>query len=112
MEIKNALLRNIDPYRARIDTKETADPAAGRAKSAVQNSAAAQGDRVSLSSSARLHTAAHAAAANAPEVRQEKVDTIKQRVDSGEYTVDSRKVAEKLVQSEALLAGTLDDGAV
>lgn len=114
MEIKNSLLRNLDPYRNKIDSKEAAaSGGAGRSKgSAAQGQAsAAQGDRVSLSSSALLHTTAHAAASGAPDVRREKVDALKERVASGEYTVDSRKVAEKLLESEALLAGTLSDSA-
>jgi negative regulator of flagellin synthesis FlgM len=108
MEIKNSLLKNLDPYQAKVETKEAADATAGRTKNTAQNPVSAQGDRVSLSASARLHTTAHAEAANAPEVRREMVDAIKQRVDSGEYTIDARKVAERLVQSEALLAGTLN----
>jgi len=107
MEIKNSLVRNLDPYQAKVE-KEAADAAAGRAKGAALQPQPAQGDRVSLSDSARLHTAAHTEIAHAPEVRREMVDAIKERVDSGEYTVDARRVAEKLVQEEALLAGTLD----
>ena len=117
MEIKNSLLRNLDPYRNKIDSKEAAaSGGAGRSKGPAPGqtqgqASAAQGDRVSLSSSALLHTTAHAAASGAPDVRQEKVDALKERVASGEYTVDSRKVAEKLLESEALLAGTLGGGA-
>ena len=107
MEIKNSLLGNIDPYRAKVD-KDAADAAHGRAKGGAQTPVSAQGDRVSLSPSARLHTVAHAEVAHAPEVRREMVDALKQRVDSGEYTVDARRVAEKLVQDEVLLAGTLN----
>jgi negative regulator of flagellin synthesis FlgM len=109
MEIKNSLLKNLEPYRAKVETREVADATVDRAKNTAQNPVSPQGDRVSLSASARLHTAAHAEAAHAPEVRREIVDALKQRVDSGEYNVDSRKVAEKLVQSESLLARTLDD---
>ena len=106
MEIKNSLLRNIEPYRPNVEPG-TVDAAAGRAPGAAHNPIPAQGDRISLSPEARLHTAAHAAAGNAPEVRRELVDALKARVDSGEYTVDAGKVAEKLVQSEMLLARTL-----
>jgi len=111
MEIKNSLLGNLDPYRAKVD-KEAADAAAGRASNGTQTPVPAQGDRISLSPSARLHTAAHAEVAHAPEVRREMVDALKQRVDSGEYLVDARKVAEKLVQDEILLARTLNDDPV
>jgi len=106
MEIKNTLFRNLEPYRAKVD-QEAADAAAGRAKNTAQHSVPAQGDRISLSVSARLYTMAHAETVNAPEVRREMVDALKQRVDSGEYAVDARKVAEKLLESETGLARTL-----
>lgn len=109
MEIKNVLLGNLDPYRMKIDGKDAVD-AAGQAKNAARTSVPVQGDRVSLSSSALLHTTAHTVAAGAPEVRQEKVDALKERVASGEYIVDSGKVAEKLVESETLFARTLRGG--
>lgn len=110
MEIKNSLLKNVDPYRTTLDAK--AEAASARPKDAGESQAPAQsGDRVSLSSSALLHTVAHSAASKAPEIRQEKVDALKERVAGGGYTVDAKKVAEKLVQSEAFLAGTLDGGA-
>lgn len=111
MEIKNSLLKNIDPYRAKLDSEESA--ATGRVRSPGgqegTSPAAPKGDRVTLSSSALLHTAAHSAAGSAPEVRQEKVDAIKERIAAGEYHIDAKKIAEKLVQNEALLAGTLKD---
>lgn len=108
MEIKNSLLKNLDPYRARLDSAAEANAAkagnkAGEA-SAVQPPA---GDRVSLSSSARLHTAAHTAATQAPDVRQDKINALKGQVASGEYTVDARKTAQKLLESESLLAETV-----
>ncbi len=107
MEIKNTLLKQVDPYRTTIDSKK--DAAAGRARNSGETSpAAGQGDRVSLSPSALMHTTAHAAATKAPEIRQEKVDGIKERLANGEYTVDSKHIAKKLLENDALLAGTLD----
>ena len=107
MEIKNTLLRNLDPYnRARVEQKNGDAP---ERAATGQAPAARQGDRVSLSDEARLHTLARSEAAAAPEVRREKVDALKQSVADGTYTVDPRKVAEKLVASEALLAGTLEE---
>ena len=106
MEIKNTLLKQVDPYRTTIDSKKDA---AGRARNSGETSStAAQGDRVSLSPSALMHTTAHAAAAKAPEIRQEKVDGIKERLANGEYTIDSKHIAKKLLENDALLAGTLD----
>lgn len=107
MEIKNSLLKQVDPYRSTIESKS--DAASGRARGAGEAApSSAQGDRVSLSPSALMHTTAHAAASRAPEVRQEKVDSIKERLANGEYTIDSRKIAKKLLETDALLAGTLD----
>jgi len=111
MEIKNTLVRNLDLYQAKVE-KEASDAAAERAKSAIQSPAPVQGDRISLSPTARLHTAAHAEITHAPEVRREMVDAIKERVDSGQYTVDAGKIAEKLVQDELLLAGTVNGDTV
>jgi negative regulator of flagellin synthesis FlgM len=109
MEIKNSLLKNVDPYRATLDAKAEA---AARQKPGVAGQAQTPGqvgDRVSLSPSALLHTTAHAAANAAPDVRQEKVDGIKDRLADGSYAVDAKKIAEKLVQSEVFLAGALSD---
>lgn len=106
MEIKNTLIRNVDPYRTQ--QLEPQGDAKSRRPAVNGQAPQAQGDRVSLSSSAMLHTAAHQAAVNAPDVRQEKVDALKAQVDSGEYQVDSRKVAEKLLQNEAFLAQSLN----
>lgn len=107
MEIKNALLKQFDPYRSKIDGKNDAASAHPRG-SGEASQASAQGDRVSLSSSALLHTVAHTAASKAPEVRQEKIDSIKERLSAGEYAIDSKDIAKKLLESDALLASTLD----
>lgn len=106
MEIKNNLINTLDPYRVRMDPK--AEAAGPRARSAGEEQAAsAQGDRVSLSPSALLHTLAHSEAARAPEVRQEKVDALKEQVATGEYVIDPRKIAGRLLENETLLAATL-----
>lgn len=101
MEIKNSLTQ-LDTYRAQLD--KTEKDAASRSAKETQN-VPAKGDRVSLSPEAKLRTEAYSAAMSAPELRQAKVDAIKSRVDSGEYQVDSRKVAEKLLQEEPGLFG-------
>jgi negative regulator of flagellin synthesis FlgM len=110
MEIKNSLLHNADPYRLDRDQAARSAQAAllqqkrGGADEAVGRS---EGDRVSLSPAAMLHTAAHAEAGKAPDIRREKVEALKARVDSGDYAPDSRKIAEGLLKDEAFLAGTL-----
>jgi negative regulator of flagellin synthesis FlgM len=107
MEIKNSLLKNLDPYRARIEAKPDAGGARVKGTEEHAAAAAASGDRVSLSPNARLLTAAHAETSTVPEVRQEKVNALKTRVADGDYTINSRNIAEKLVENELLLAGTL-----
>ena len=104
MEIKNSLTRGVDPYtQTRVDTAVEKD---GR-KEAAQAGRQPAGDRISLSPEAMLRTAAHSAATQAPDVRQEKVDAIKERIAAGEYSVDSKKIAEKLLADESALAGAM-----
>ncbi|MEZ6854799.1 flagellar biosynthesis anti-sigma factor FlgM [Halodesulfovibrio aestuarii] len=59
-----------------------------------------QGDRVSLSDEGRLRTEAYKEAMNAPEVREDKVAEIKAQIVSGEYKIDSEKIAEGLLRDE------------
>ena len=108
MEIKNALLKQLDPYRSKLADKTSDIADRTRASSEGSSTARSQGDRVSLSSSALLHTAAHAAANKAPEIRQEKIDEIKERLSRGEYVVNPHKVAQKLLESDAFLASSLE----
>ena len=98
MEIKT-YLKQLDPYRTQLEKAETGK-ANARKGSAQPERAAPQGDRISLSVEGKLRTEAYAAAQAAPDVRQEKVDTLRERVNNGSYTVDSLKVAEKLVKEE------------
>lgn len=107
MEIKNSLLNNLDPYaKNRVgQTDDTAERAVGQTSSATSP----RGDRVSLSDEARVLTAIRAEVAAAPDLRREKVDALKQSVADGTYTVYSKKVAQRLLTTESLLASTLDD---
>lgn len=108
MEIKNSLLKNLDPYRNKLDPN--AEVAGARAQKAEPSAKpAAGGDKVSLSPSARLHTLARSEAGKTPEVRQEKVDALKERIASGEYSIDTRKVAENLLRDEAFMVSALKD---
>ena len=107
MEIKNSLLKQTYSYRTKIDGKTGA--ASNRARSADEGTPSlALGDRVSFSPSALMHTMAHAVASRAAEVRQERIDSVRERLSSGEYTIDSKQIAKKLLETDALLAGTLE----
>ena len=104
MEIKNAL-NQLDPYRARLKTDETAQKTRAQADKDAPKAVQSQGDRISLSPEAKLRTEAFTAAMAAPEVRQAKVNAIKAQVDSGEYQPDSKKIAAKMLQEEPGLFG-------
>ncbi len=96
MEIKN-YLKGLDPYQAKLEKAESGKLKNGKR---TTDDSSSTGDRVSVSNEARLRTEAYSTALSASDVRQEKVNAIKERVDSGEYQVDSRKVAEKLITEE------------
>lgn len=104
MEIKNNLTRGIDPYaQARVDGAADKDAR----KEGAAAVARPTGDRISLSPEAMLRTTAHSAATQAPEVRQEKVDAIKEQIATGTYTVDSKKIASRMLADDSALAGSL-----
>jgi negative regulator of flagellin synthesis FlgM len=110
MEIKNSLLHNADPYRLDRDQAARSAQAAllqEKRGGAGESAGRIEGDRVSLSPAALLHTAAHAEAAATPDIRREKVEALKAGVENGTYVPDSRKTAEGLLRDEAFLAGTL-----
>ena len=66
-----------------------------------QASAASQtGDHVTLTTSARSLQKLSEAVAQAPVVNGDKVASIKQAVNGGSYQVDSRRVADKMLQFE------------
>lgn len=57
----------------------------------------APNDKVSLSSASKDYIIAEDAVRKADDVRQEKVDQLKEAVASGQYTVNAEKVAEKMI---------------
>jgi negative regulator of flagellin synthesis FlgM len=110
MEIINSMFAKLDPYRTKLDNRKETAVVKGRG-AASGHAAATQtpaGDKVSLSPNARLLTAAHAEVSRAPDVRQEMVDGIKERIAAGDYTIDPERIAERLLQSEAFLSKSLN----
>ena len=59
--------------------------------------AARQPDAVTISDQARSMVAAHQAVSAAPDVREDRVSTLKAAIAAGTYSVDSRRLASKLV---------------
>ncbi len=67
------------------------------------SAASSAGDKVSVSSDALLRTEAYKAASAAPDVRRDKVDEIRERLAAGDYHIDNRRIAARLVESELAL---------
>lgn len=59
-----------------------------------------KGDSVELSREGKLYSSALREAQSAPEVRRAKVQAIKAKVDAGEYVLDTRKTAQKIVEED------------
>jgi negative regulator of flagellin synthesis FlgM len=97
MEIKK-MLTELDPYQKKLEKGGQADARRGRA--AEDSAKSAGGDKVSLSSEARLRTEAHQAAQAAPDIRWDKVEAIKAKLASGEYEMDNRNIAEKILRED------------
>ena len=64
-----------------------------------------RGDRISLSDDARIMAEAKRTAQEAPDIRQDKVAELKAQVESGTYTVDSRKVAAAMLREDMAIFG-------
>jgi flagellar biosynthesis anti-sigma factor FlgM len=59
-------------------------------------------DRTTLHTDSKSVHALTSQAMNFPEIRQGKVDSLRQAVSSGTYKVDATKTAEAIIQSEAV----------
>lgn len=77
-----------------------ARPAATDKEATAAKTAAA--DKVNVSDKAKQAAALKAKLHEAPEVRVDLVERIKAQIKAGEYNVDPKQVAEKLLKSKAL----------
>jgi len=75
---------------SRVEKDSVRDGESGKTKKVTR-------DKVSLSSGAKLRTAAYNSAMSTPEVRKEKTEAIKMQIENNEYHVDSHKIAEKII---------------
>ena len=100
MEIKNTF-NPLDPYtQTKLNNTAQTGQAVGRKAADTAAPKAETGDRVSLSPEAKLRTEAFSSAMNAGDVRADKVAALKAQVESGEYQIDSRAIASRLLQEE------------
>ena len=54
-------------------------------------------DEFSISKEAKEIQRAMKAAKNSPDIRKEKIQEIRERINSGNYNVDAKKIAEKMI---------------
>ena len=97
------VIRNIvgdqNPYaNKKVENQRPADQQ-HKAQESVKTSGEAA-DRVVLSSEARLRGAALQTANEAPDVRREKVDKLKQQVKDGTYKPNLQKAAANLIRDD------------
>lgn len=96
----------VGAYQAQLNRADPASLAANRAGRADRNNpAAAHGktDSVSLSSDAALRKKALEEANNAPDLRLEKMETIRQSLEDNSYIIDNKKIAAKIIAEESFL---------
>jgi negative regulator of flagellin synthesis FlgM len=97
-------MNTIDSFSAQNVSRtyvQNADTRPARAHHHHQQDAAPKTDSVSLSDDARSLAAARQAVQGAPDLREQKVADIKQRVDDGTYTVSSRVLARNILANQA-----------
>lgn len=68
-------------------------------KTSSKSADSSESDKVSLSSSAKDASSIKDAVKSAPEIRVELVSELKVKIESGQYNVSGREVAEKIVQT-------------
>jgi flagellar biosynthesis anti-sigma factor FlgM len=91
----------IDGYRPAQDTEATEASRPTPADRGVKRSGAgqpgAQRDRVEVSSDAQLLTSAIAATQQAPAIRTELVERLRQKLNAGEIGNDSARLADRII---------------
>lgn len=101
MEIKNVLSKEMDSY-AKLERKQSihAEDASWKTSTAAHSR-----DRATVSTEAKLRGEAFAAALAAPDTRSAKVNELKTLVENGEYQVDTRAIAAKMLEEDHLFLG-------
>lgn len=98
MDIKK-ILSGMGPYDQSKIEKARADKLKEQRGSGTKD-VAAGGDKVSISDEAQLRTEAYSTATGASDIRHDKVAEIKARIASGEYEINTRKIAENIVKED------------
>ena len=101
MDIKR-IIGGVSPYaQSKVDKGEESGKAeAAKAKARSRSETTASGDRVSVSSDAKLVAEAAKEAMDSSDVRVDRVEALKTQVQSGNYKPDSRQIAAKLLEND------------
>jgi flagellar biosynthesis anti-sigma factor FlgM len=92
----------IDGYNpAANDVSSDASLPQAGAQSVTQTAGASEQDRATLSSDSASPSSLASIALNSPEVRQDKVNSLAQSIESGEYDLDPAKIASAMIDEYA-----------
>lgn len=72
-------------------------------KFAVDSESSLNRDEAAMTHAGLLFTEALAAAHNAPDVREDKIEAIRAQIANGTYEIDTRRLAEKLIRENPCL---------
>ena len=99
MDIRNT--GQVDMYnRVRLERPETR---VGSHPSSAHGTAAAKTDTVSVSDEAILRTEAYRTAMNTQDIREDKVNAIRDQIASGAYSINPHRIAANMLSEEASL---------
>ena len=107
MKLTNVYPQNKARTESRVEVKKDSAPRAGATKSAETGAPASASDKVELSAHSRDVGRMQQILDSTPTVRTELVTEIKGKVDRGEYQVDAKDVADKMLMS--LLTDTMKE---
>ena len=108
MDIKNT--GQVDMYnRVRL---ERPGPRVGSHPASARGAVSVKTDTVSVSDEAVLRTEAYRTAMNAPDIREDKVNAIRDQIANGTYTVNAHRIAANMlgVTKERLRVGNMLPG--
>ena len=89
-----------NPYE-NLRIREDADVNRADGRNGADGTTTLSGDGVSVSNDAKLLAAGFEAARKSPDVREDKVARLKELVASGQYSTDSRAIAERMLREDA-----------
>ena len=100
MKILKNIPKILDTYnKNKISNKQKVLDLKDTKSKEISNDNAIQKDAVSISSDAKYLNIALKALKNIPDVREDKVKELTEKIESGTYHIDSRKIAEKILNS-------------